>query len=245
MSVFSSDTQLARIKLVLENYVSLPFSTEVIPGAVMEAVLANVRNGSVLKTYDFVDVIQPELKVGWQVKSTKEKTPLTWKRAKIANANELINASNAGEIGLQPLGDAIIEFCNAHAHHSMELYGLEEIGYARLILKDDLSVTYIERLLCSQDQPDVFNASDYVWKWSSPKATLKKEQLSALHGVNVHTGRKEWAWHGLGENQLHFSGENKWWPPAEGTQAISFKFPDPSSRMSLEDLFEMLSSYKS
>ncbi|MEQ8744122.1 hypothetical protein [Parasphingorhabdus sp.] len=245
LAVFSSDEQLSNIRHILENYVSLPFSTETIPGAIMEAVLAYVRDGQVLKTYDFVDVIQTDLKIGWQVKSTKAATPVTWKRAKIANALELIDASNKSASGLQSLGDSIINFCNTHAHESMELYGLDKIGYSRLILNKNLTVTYIERVLCSKDAPNIFDPANYVWKWSLPKKTIAKEQLPALHGINIQTKKKDWAWHGLGENQLHFSGENQWWPPAEGTQAVSFKFPEPDKRMSLEDLLEMLSSYKS
>jgi len=237
--------QLSKIKHILENYVSLPFSSDTIPGAIMESVLALVRNGSVLKTYDFVDVIQKDLKVGWQVKSTMEATPVTWKRAKISNALNLIQDSNKSDHGLQVLGDAIISFCNTHAHESMELYGLDQIGYSRLILKKDLTVTYIERVLCTRSSPDIFKSTDYTWSWSSQKKTTKKEQLPALHGTNVHTGKKDWAWHGLGENQLHFSGERKWWPPSEGTQAVSFSFPGPDERMSLEDLLDMLSSYRS
>ena len=41
-----------------------------------------LRQGEVLGTYDFVDVIKRGSKCGWQVKSTKESTPVTWKRAK-------------------------------------------------------------------------------------------------------------------------------------------------------------------
>ena len=81
----------------------------------MGGVLAHVRGGRVLNTYDFVDVIRTEDGCGWQVKSTKATTPVTWKRAKIPDAVSLIEQSNRSAGGLQALGDAIMEFCNRHA----------------------------------------------------------------------------------------------------------------------------------
>ena len=81
--IFSSPAQLAEIGRVLSTYMRLPLSTDTIPGSIMEALLAYVRKGVVLGKYDFVDVIKPETKCGWQVKSTKASTPVTWKRAKI------------------------------------------------------------------------------------------------------------------------------------------------------------------
>ena len=78
----------------------------------MKVLIALVHQGEVLDTYDFVDVIQRERRIGWQVKSTMEKTPVTWKRAKIANKDALVAASRESTEGLQALGDAIIAFCN-------------------------------------------------------------------------------------------------------------------------------------
>ena len=40
-----------------------------VPGSVLETILAEVRGGDALPTYDFVDVINRDSKVGWQVKS--------------------------------------------------------------------------------------------------------------------------------------------------------------------------------
>jgi len=49
----------------------------------MESIFAHVRSANVLNTYDFVDVISTTNQRGWQIKSTKEKPPVTWKRAKL------------------------------------------------------------------------------------------------------------------------------------------------------------------
>jgi hypothetical protein len=239
MSIFSSSEELILIKETLSKYLRLPFSGETIPGAVMEAVLSYIRKAKRLNTYDFVDVIDIESRCGWQVKSTKSQTPVTWKRAKIPNSLELIEESRSGVAGLQKLGDAIIAFCNAHAQESIDLYDLNEIGYSRLILFDDGRVCYFERLLCTRDNPNVFNKDDFIWRWSIPKKTVKKEQLQALHGINKHTQKKWWAWHGLGENQLHFSGENEWWPKSDAHTA-TFQFPGESEKISLERLFDIL-----
>jgi hypothetical protein len=206
----------------------------------MEAVLAHVRDATVLRTYDFVDVIT-EQGLGWQVKSTKESTPVTWKRAKIPNALELIEASRETADGLQALGNAIIDFCNIHAIESMETYNLTEIGYSRLVVHANMTVTYFERSLCSHESPNVFNSEDYSWQWSTPKITTKKEQLPALHGIHRQTGRKWWAWHGLGENQLHFSGEGNWWPRPEQDHQMSFRLANDDERLTIEEFVEMLS----
>ncbi len=113
--VFSTPEQLTRLADILSKYIRLPFSEDTIPGAVLEGTLAHIRNADVLKTYDFVDVVKLDSRIGWQVKSTKSTTPVTWKRAKIPSQEQLILASRQSEQGLQNLGDAIIEFCNAHA----------------------------------------------------------------------------------------------------------------------------------
>lgn len=239
MSIVSSQSQLERMQKVLSNYLRLPFSDQTIPGTIMEHVLAFVRDAEVLNTYDFVDVIDKKNRLGWQVKSTKNTTPVTWKRAKIANAADLINASFNSEKALQELGDAIIDFCNSHAVESMERYDLDSIGYARLVVFPE-KVIYFERTLCTRDNQKVFVENQYKWHWSSPKKTTKKEQLKALHGIDVTTGKKAWAWHGLGENQLHFSGESVWWPQDHDAKAATFKLPSEAEKLSLEDFIKLL-----
>lgn len=241
MTVFSSPEQLLKIRNILSNYIRLPFSVDTIPGAVMEAVLANVKQAEVLKTYDFVDVIKRSEKIGWQVKSTKESTPVTWKRAKIPNQLELISESEKSEAGLQALGNAIIEFCNKHVAESIKLYNLDNIFYSRLVINQNGQITYFERLLCTKNEPLIFKPTDFFWKWSTQKNTTKKEQLSALHGIKKSTGKKWWAWHGRGENQLHFSGESEWWPQHNDEHSVSFRFPGPDEKMTLEDFMYLLS----
>ena len=211
----------------------------------MEALLAHVREGVMLGKYDFVDVIKPGSKCGWQVKSTKAGTPVTWKRAKIPMREKLIAASRKSKGGVQALGDAIIEFCNAHALASLNTYELEQIGYCRLIVHADGQVTYFERLLVTREQPQIFSPSDFVWKWSKQKESKKKEQLSALHGIHKATNKKWFAWHGLGENQLHFSGESNWWPKPGDTHAVTFKFPATDERIGFEKFMELLTRLES
>jgi hypothetical protein len=117
---------------LLSNYVRLPFSPNTIPGGVLEGVLGHIRGAKVLRTYDFVDVIDRNQMIGWQVKSTLAGTPITWKRVKLEGAGQLIKRSETSSASVQELGDAIISFCNEHAKKSFDLYALEEIGYARL-----------------------------------------------------------------------------------------------------------------
>ena len=155
MSIFSTSSQLDEMRRILINYGKLPFMQATIPGVLMESVLSHIRGGTVLNTYDFVDVVDTTAGYGWQVKSTKEGTPVTWKRAKIPNAVELIEESNRSESGLQALGNAIIDFCNEHARASLDTYKLKKIGYARLVLAKTGHVTYFERLLCTEDSPDI------------------------------------------------------------------------------------------
>ena len=242
MSIFSNHEQLDVMRQILVNYARLPFSQANIPGSLMEFVLSHVRGGTVLNTYDFVDVIRRDAGIGWQVKSTKENTPVTWKRAKIPNAVELIESSKQSDSGLQTLGDTIIKFCNDHAQESMGKYELDSIGYSRLIIYKTGQVSYFERLLCSRDAPNIFDPADFSWQWSTPKTTIRKEQLPALHGTNRATGEKWWAWHGLGENQLHFSNESAWWPSADTPNAFSFHLPSDERKISFNQLIDVLSS---
>lgn len=243
-AIFSTPEQLARLADILSKYVRLPFSDDTIPGGVLEGCLAHVRNAQVLKTYDFVDVIDLQQHIGWQVKSTKATTPVTWKRAKIPNQEWLIADSLKSSLGLQNLGDAIIEFCNAHARESIRHYDLDQIGYSRLIIFKDGSVVYFERLLCTRNSPNIFEPSDFEWRWSIQKQTQKKEQLSALHGYNKQNAEKWFAWHGLGENQLHFSGEHNWWMLHNNPYAIKFNFPTSSERIDLEGFISLLERLK-
>ncbi len=242
--IYSTKNELSKISQLLSTYMRLPLSTDTIPGAVMEGLLAHVRGGVVLKNYDFVDVVKKDTRCGWQVKSTKSNTPVTWKRAKIREQNKLINESRKSKWGLQALGNAIIEFCNTHVRESLEKHNLEQIGYSRLIIHDNGQVTYFERLLVTREHPELFAAADFEWKWSQAKKTKRKEQLQALHGIHKQSNKKWFAWHGLGENQLHFSGESNWWPVDEKAHAVTFKFPAPKDRIGFEKFIKLLSEAK-
>jgi hypothetical protein len=239
---FSEKPQLETIASILIGYIKVPFALETIPGSFMENILAHVRKGTALNTYDFVDVINTEKRIGWQVKSTKDTTPVTWKRAKIKNADNLIRDSQQSEQGLTALGDAIIDFCNEHAFESIEKYNLTEIYYSRLVICENREVLYFERLLCTKDNPVIFNKNDFYWKWSTQKNTVRKEQLPALHGFKRQTNEKWFAWHGLGENQLHFSGEKNWWPNKTNPHHIRFLFPQPDERLSQDQFMALLQS---
>lgn len=237
--IYSDTAQLAQIARILTQYVRLPVSSDAVPGAFVEAVLAHVRGAQVLPTYDYIDVLDQRHGVGWSIKSTKAATPVTWKRAKIAGKQALIEASFASPAGCQALGDAIIEFCNAHARASLARFGLAEIGYARLILFPTGEARYFERPLCTRERPDIFDPADFEWRWPEQRETAAKEQLRALHGYR-RGGRKMWAWHGLGENQLHFSGETERWPQPGDPHAIAFQLPSAADRLSFDGLVDVL-----
>jgi hypothetical protein len=238
--LFSDTHQLSEIAKLIENYGRLPFSPISVPGGVLEGVFGYIRRAEVLRTYDFVDVIDRKARLGWQIKSTLAGTPVTWKRAKIRDRGRLIQLSEHSPEGLQKLGDAIIDFCNDHARKSLERYDLSEIGYGHLVVHKNLEATYFERLLCTQSEPTVFNSHDFVWSWSEQKKTNGKEQLSALHGVHKSTKKKWFAWHGRGENQLHFSGESSWWPGKGNINTISFRLPDMKHRLSILQFVDLL-----
>ena len=239
MGIYSTGDQLARLQRVLFMCLRLPFSQGAIAGRVLEEALANVRSAEVLNTYDFVDVVSKEDACGWQVKSTRHATPVTWKRAKLPDAAELIDASLRSATACQELGDAIIHLCNEHARSSLAQYDLREIGYARLILHEDRKVTYFEKDLCSTDSPDIFDPKDFCWRWSTPRPPAKKEQLPALHGIHRETNRRWWAWHGRGENQLHFSGESAWWP-TDSRHSFSFDMPSTEELLTIDALMTVL-----
>ncbi len=241
--MFSSPTQLAEIAVALKCYMRLPLSPQTIPGAYLEALIAHVHQGKVLETYDFVDVLHTEKRVGWQVKSTKESTPVTWKRAKIANKTKLIEESHKSASGLQALGDAIVGFCNEHAGKSFAKYPIDAIGYSRIIVHPDRRVTYFERQLCTRKSPTVFKAGEFEWRWTLEKVTKGKEQKPSLHGIHRKSGRKWFAAHILGENQLHFAGESVWWPKAGSHHTVTFDLPDSSGRLTLAELIAFFEKF--
>ena len=239
---FSGKSQLETISNILIGYIKVPFALETIPGSFMENVLAYVRNGKALNTYDFVDVLNAEKRIGWQVKSTKNTTPVTWKRAKIKDSDNLISVSQQSENGLIALGNAIIDFCNEHALESITKYDLTEIYYSRLVVCENREVLYFEKLLCTKNNPIIFDKTDFYWKWSTQKNTVRKEQLPALHGFYKGTNEKWFTWHGLGENQLHFSGEKNWWPNGTDQHHIRFLFPQADERLSQDRFMALLQS---
>lgn len=218
-------------------YLHLPFASDSIPGSYAESIIADHYGGEKLAKYDFADVISREMGIGWQVKSTKATTPVTWKRAKIEGSDELIRRSDQGdESATKQLGNLIIETCNEHARESLDKYQLSEIRYARIIL-DGNRLVYFEKKLIDDGQNNLFDPATFTWKWSPPKKTKKKEQLSALHGFRENS--KWFAWHGRGENQLHFSGENQWWPENSSDQLYS-QIEIRDYKASWEELFSWL-----
>ena len=242
-SIFSTTADLQKIRESLHTFTRLPFAGNSIPGAVMEHVLAVIRGASVLNTYDFVDVVNRTDSIGWQVKSTKESTPVTWKRAKIPNSSMMIARSERDKVATQKLGDAIITFCNDHGRESLAKYSLESIGYARLITHRNGTATYFERELITAKNPQIFDPADFTWTWSKQKKTKTKEQLPALHGLHQSSGKKWFAWHGRGENQLHFSGEGSWWPSLNDLHAITFSLSAPSEKVDLAILAKLLAEF--
>lgn len=236
---------LEHLVALLRGYMRLPFAGRMLPGRYVETAVARIKDGTVLPTYDFVDVVNIGERIGWQVKSTMQSTPVTWKRAKIPNALALIDQSRVSATGIQALGDAIIAFCNEHAVESLQRYDLDRIGYCRVLLRED-SVLYFERELITRERPVLFDPAEFTWRWSVAKKTQGKEQLSALHGHHQKSGRKWFAAHILGENQLHFSGEPAWWPhPQDGTPQATFTYPSKSEVISFDDLISWLDEPRS
>lgn len=235
MSDSSPDIRYVAEKTAL--YLHLPFATDSIPGSYAESIIADHYGGEKLAKYDFADVISQEMRIGWQVKSTKASTPVTWKRAKIEGSDELIRRSDKGdESATKQLGDRVIKACNDHARESLEKYQLSEIRYARIIL-DGGRLTYFEKKLIDDIERTLFDPTVFNWSWSLPKETKKKEQLPALHGFR---GKDKWfAWHGRGENQLHFTGEKLWWP--DNDSELEFSAIDiRDHKVSWEELFSWL-----
>lgn len=239
--MISRPEDMAMIASIVLSYLRLPFAGASVPGAILEHALAYVRRGDVLPTYDFADVICRKERLGWQVKSTKDQTPVTWKRVKLPDRQNLIRKSMDSCSAREDLGRQIIDFCNRHARESMKRYDLEVIGYSRLVMFSDRFV-YFERRLIDDSTKEVFDPDAIEWQWSKPKVTgQNKEQLPALHGIHKKTGEKWFAWHGLGENQLHFSGERTWWPSPEGDAPhVIFPLPNEKDKMAFEQFVELL-----
>jgi len=114
-----------KIGRLLNSFIKLPFVSDAVPGRIMEEIIANVYSARILNTYDYVDVVVDNSH-GWQVKSTKDSTPLTWKRAKIEGKQGLIDESVKSTDGAAALGKAIIDFCNQHAIESLDRYKLKK-----------------------------------------------------------------------------------------------------------------------
>ena len=100
---------------------------------------------------------------------------------------------------------------------------------------------YFERCLLDTEHPRLWNPSDYVWQWSTPKRAEKKEQLPAFVGRHKETNTKSFAWHGQGENQLHFSGEGDWWPEENSDHRLDFQIPNSNQKVDFETLAVWLS----
>jgi hypothetical protein len=233
---FPSPEQLDAMRQLLQAFLLLPFF-DGIPGNALERAHAHVHQAHVLGTYEFVDVVDPARHIGWQVKSTKKSTPLTWKRAKIPGKEELIKESRISPAGRKKLGDAIIHFCNEHAKESIHTYKLQHLLYARLIDDGRGRYTYFERPLPISGI--LFDPDEFEWEWSKQKEYTTKEQLPAFHGKHIPTNRTFFAWHGLGENQLHFKGEYTWWPDQDYPYQVTFRAP--VRQLTLPELLEMLS----
>ena len=216
---------LSKIESLVQVMLRVPFLPQSLPGGILEGILAHVYSGTRLCTYDFVDVVAEESRVGWQVKSTRVGTPVTWMRVKLPNKTSLINASQKGNDGVRELGDTIISYCNHAALESIEKYQLTTLRYARLVDHENGNLTYFERDLPIDGM--LFDPKDFTWAWSKEKKTTKKEQLPALHGTHKATGETWFAWHGHGENQLHFKGERHWWPlSSEKTRRDFFRLDE-------------------
>lgn len=232
----SHTTQLQDIKKMARAFLLLPTERS-LPGHIVETIVANVHNAEVLGTYDFIDVVDHTRQIGWQIKSTKKSTPVTWKRAKIQDRERLIKESEENIEGCQNLGNAIIRFCNSHVQESIQKYNLKHLVYARLIDNENGSFTYFERELPISGI--LFIPEDFEWSWSLQKKTTKKEQLPAFHGRSIAKKQSWFAWHGRGENQLHFKGEYNWWPQPDYPCQITFE--EPQQKLTISDLLNLFS----
>lgn len=228
--VFSNKKELKEISELVQGYFKLPISEDTIQGDFFEKIIAEARNAKRLNTYEFIDVVDEKNKVAWQVKSTKEKTPLTWKRVKLKDSKKLIEESFQSFEKTQELGELIINFCNLNAKESIDKYNLKEIGFSRIISNLDGTLSYYEKILCTKENPIIFNKDNYIWKWSEQKTNGKKEMLKSLQGFDKITGLKMFSWHGQGENQLHFVGD-KYWLKENIDKVMTIKKPNDKRSM--------------
>jgi|GEM_PF-5048470 len=186
MKGFSDSEQLEQVSRLIRAFWLLPeeIRGRHIPGGFLERVLARVHGGYSSGKYDFVDIVGQN-PIGWQVKSTKRGTPITWKRAKIERKEAMILATEKGspaerKLALQALGDAIIQFCNDNIEASFRKYPqLETIQYARLIHQPDDTLTYFERPLVTRDSPTLFHPADFVWEWHLTEVTVTEEGVES------------------------------------------------------------------
>ena len=74
--IFSTKKELDEIQKILGKYFKLPFVTKTISGDIFECIISEIKDAKVLNTYDFVDVLKIENKVGWQAKSSLSTTCL-------------------------------------------------------------------------------------------------------------------------------------------------------------------------
>ncbi len=239
-SLISDVATLKRIAELITRYHQLPFSpANSIPGSVMEATLGIARGpeAEVLRTYDFVDVIDRKNHFGWQVKSTKLATPVTWKRAKIENAGQKRTDARKSPAAAQEVGNEIIAFCNKHARESLDRYDLNEIGYARLVVNPNNTATYFERPLVTMASLVLFHPENFTWEWSEARTNANKDQQPSLAAYDQK--RVRWfSWYS--ENQLHFNNEKAWWPALGDPNRIDFNLP--TTKIKLEELMGWLES---
>jgi len=195
-------------------------------GFELEDIVAHVRGGKTTKNRDFADVVLTV--TGFQIKSGFDTTPITWKRIRITHGIRLIQESHLDASICQQIGDSVIAACNAHVAHSFEKYGLEEIGYGRLIFYGNSTAVYFERPLCTRKAMMLFAPADFRWEWGK----------RALHGLHRDTGETWFRWNGDdSDNQLHFAGERRWWPADNDPHCIRFDLPEV---MSLEEFIERI-----
>ena len=256
MDSFSTPEQLERIKQTLCSYHMLPFSGTRIPGDVLEGVLAHVRGGDLLGKYDFVDVLQRSEGVGWQVKSTRHRSPLTWMRADFRRRSELVAEADAERDEgrkrelVQALGDSVIEYANASIRDSFTKYGLQQVMFCHLVLMPENRAMYYEKLLAVEGEEELFRATDFMLSWREPRPGRANrnadpddpgaaEQLPSLRGRHVPTDQDWFAWYGRKGGQLHFLLEEKiWWPPESGAHRIDFDLP--AERFKMDEAMDML-----
>lgn len=188
----------------LTTYTRIPFIEEnAIPGNIMENAVSIARNGTQLPCYGFIDVINDN--IGWQVKSSRKKSPLTWGQVKAPS--NLLQSKDA-----IALGNHLINSINESSIAAMEKFNLETIGYARLIVYPNNHAVYFEKELSNRTNPIIFNPKTYLWSWSNCTRKSNKETKPSLVGINTITGMREFSWHCLSGSQLHFDAEYQWWP---------------------------------